>query len=62
MSDLIEIFGGKFNADARPVEPPDKQLKTAIEKAGLKPPDIIELDGLLPVSYTHLTLPTTSRV
>ena len=47
MSDLIKIFGGKFNADARPVEPPDKQLKTAIEKAGLKPPDIIELDGLL---------------
>ena len=47
MTDLIDIFGGKFNADARPVEPPDQQLKQAIEKAGLKAPDVIVLDGTL---------------
>jgi len=45
MSDLIKIFGGKFNAEPRPVEPPDVQLKEAIRKAGLRPPDVIHFDG-----------------
>lgn len=47
MTDLIKIFGSSFNAEAQPVEPPEQQLKIAIEKAGLKPPEAILMDGNL---------------
>jgi phage/plasmid primase-like uncharacterized protein len=47
MSDLIEIFGKPFDASPTQVDPPEMQLRDAIEKAGLCPPFEIVLDGLM---------------
>lgn len=42
MTDITHIFGGSFNTYE---EPPEIQLATAMQKAGLIPPQAIVLDG-----------------
>jgi putative DNA primase/helicase len=47
MSNLIEVFGASINVKAKSVESPETQLRNAIERAGLKPPQDIFLDGTI---------------
>lgn len=45
MTDLTGILGGVFRPQSRMVDPPAIQLRSAIESAGLTPPDEIFIDG-----------------
>jgi putative DNA primase/helicase len=45
MTDLSKIFGGPFKVATKVVEPPEVQLREAIKKEGLIPPDVINIDG-----------------
>jgi putative DNA primase/helicase len=48
MADLSNILGGPWSPPAeKHVDAPEDQLKTAMVNAGLKPPDVIHLDGKL---------------
>lgn len=47
MTDLSKIFGKPLRATSKVVETPEAQLKEAIRKEGLKPPEVIEFDGEL---------------
>jgi putative DNA primase/helicase len=49
MSNIAEIFGGPFDPSKheRRVEPPEVQLRTAMQQAGIKPPKEIVFDGAL---------------
>lgn len=48
MADLTNVFGGPWQPPAkRQPEPPEVQLREAIEDAGLRPPDRIVMDGKL---------------
>jgi phage/plasmid primase-like uncharacterized protein len=45
MTDLSKIFGGPFKVATKAVEPPEIQLREAIKKEGLTPPEVIKIDG-----------------
>ena len=48
MSDLQSILGGPWSPPApKHVDPPEVQLKDAMLGVGLKPPDVVHLDGKL---------------
>ena len=45
MPDLFEVFGGAIKVQKYDLVDPELQFRQAIEKAGLKPPDEVLLDG-----------------
>ena len=48
MADLTSILGGPWSPPPeRRIDPPEVQLRDAIERSGLTPPDDIQLDGKL---------------
>lgn len=48
MADLTNILGGPWSPPVKiEPEPPQVQLRSAMEAAGLTPPDVIQLDGKL---------------
>ena len=48
MADLSNILGGPWSPPPqKPINSPEDQLKDAMLGAGLKPPDVIHLDGKL---------------
>ena len=60
---LLDLLKFNFNKEGYKIDTATDG-ETALEKILYKPPDIIILDWMLPkpVSYTHLTLPTTPYV
>ena len=45
MADLSNILGGPWSPSTKQFDPPEIQLIDAMRKAGLEPPDHIEMDG-----------------
>ena len=47
MADLTNILGGAWSPPTQTFDTPENQLRDAIIRAGLEPPDYIQIDGAL---------------